>query len=313
MLLCVDDGAVVYLNGAEIGRENMPTGPVKTSTLALRVLGNNDEGLYHRLVVPSNVLLAGRNNVLAVEVHQAALKSSDLFFDLALRALRVEAPPAEVTVGAQQIVEMFHKQHLVGFGVTIPDGYIDGGRRMRFDAQGLAESGREILVVDRAHDAELADDLAFARSPELRALPPLERIQRLAARIDRETTPPGGGRWVAPTVEQLEKEFANKPVLLGNWMEQCDAGVCRHRGLLFKLLADEAGLEVALVRGNYAHNGPPGVPHVWNEVLLPDGRRIVVDVMHHGGKAYFPEVTDPEVVRYYLKVDDRPWYGSKAD
>jgi transglutaminase/protease-like cytokinesis protein 3 len=96
-------------------------------------------------------------------------------------------------------------------------------------------------------------------------------------------------------------------------MDQCQAGVCRHRSLLFKILADEAGLKVALVRGNYARKGPPGVAHAWNEVLLDNGSRLLVDVMHNGGKPKFPEVTDPEVIKHYLKVDNTPWYSAKAD
>ncbi len=313
ILLCADDGAVVYLNGQEIGRQNMPEGPLTASTLATRVIANDNEGFYSRLRVPASAVLTSKRNVLAVEVHQGAAKSSDLFFDLALKTVPADDSAAEVAADAQQVIVLFNKQHYIGPGVKIPDGYIDGGRHMAVDTQGYASSGREILLVNRSRDAELADDLAFARSPELRALPALERIQRIAARIDRETTPPGGLRWVGETTEQLEKEFTNKPVLIGDWMDQCQAGVCRHRSLLFKILADEAGLNVALVRGNYASKGPPGAPHAWNEVVLDDGRRVLVDVMHNGSKPKFPEVTAPRVVQHYLKVDGTPWYRAEAN
>src|SRR6185295_8137875 len=104
------------------------------------------------------------------------------------------------------------------------------------------------------------------------------------------------------TTEQLQIEFADKPLLIGDWVDQSHAGVCRHRALLFKILADEAGLRSALVRGNYAvHLGQPGFAHAWNEVVLSDGRRRLVDVMHNGGKSKFPEVTSLEVVQRYLK------------
>lgn len=79
-----DDGAVVYLNGVEIYRFNLPEGEINASTLALRSLGQAEEGRYHHLALDPGSLAAG-TNVLAVEVHQAAPDSSDLGFDLVLR------------------------------------------------------------------------------------------------------------------------------------------------------------------------------------------------------------------------------------
>jgi len=38
-----DDGVVLYLNGREIARSNMPSGPVAFTTLASSVIGNADE------------------------------------------------------------------------------------------------------------------------------------------------------------------------------------------------------------------------------------------------------------------------------
>ncbi len=65
----VADGAVFYLNGVEIHRQNMPTGAVGYATTALtNVTGPNYSG-------PVNVSAASLvfgSNVLAVEVHQAA-------------------------------------------------------------------------------------------------------------------------------------------------------------------------------------------------------------------------------------------------
>lgn len=313
VLLCVDDGAVVYLNGQELERTNMPSGRVTASTLARETVDNRGEGFYARVRVPQQLVRTRAKNVVAVEVHQAAAKSSDLFFDLALKVMPAEASDPEVPAAAREVVDIFNKQHYVGPGTKIPDGYLDGGRRMALDAAGHASSGREILWVDRARDAELAADLSFARSAQLRALPPLERAQRIAARIDAETTPPGGLKWVGETTEQMEKDVKNRPVLIGDWVDQCQAGVCRHRSLLFKILADEAGLRTALVRGNFSKGGPSGFPHAWNEVFLDDGRRVLVDVMHNGGQPKFPEVTDPKVVERYLKVDNTPWYGPTAN
>jgi hypothetical protein len=312
ILLCVDDGAVVYLNGRELGRTNMPDGPVTQATMALRTIAEDDEGFYQRFHIPADALRAGAKNLLAIEVHNISANSSDLYFDLALKTFPAEAKP-DVVADAAQVVRTYRAKHYVGPDLKIPDGYIDGGRRMEVDSAGHAASGREILSVDRARDVELGDDLAFARAAELRALPELERVQRLAEWIDRETTPYAGLRLVERSTDELEKDFEGKAILIGDWLDQCHAGVCRHRSLLFKILADEAGLKAALVRGNFMQkNKRRGFAHAWNEVFLSDGRHLLVDVMHNGGNATFRDVTDSYVIEHYHKVDDSPWYGAKA-
>jgi len=309
LLHCVDDGAVFYLNGKELGRANMPDGPVTATTLAARVIADNEEGFYQRLHVPGEALRVGRN-VLAVQVHQVSPMSSDLYFDVALKTLPAETPELKLAGEVEELVNAYAQRHYLGPEVRIPDGFFDGGRRMRFDADGRAASGREILLVDRVRDEEFAPHLAYARSPELASLPVLERAERLAAYVDRVTTPPGGLRWVEQTAEQLRKEFVGQPVFLGDWIDQCEAGVCRHRSLLFKILADEAGLKTALVRGNYATLDRPGFPHAWNELFLDDGSRVLVDVMHMRGKPRFRELTESFVVERYRRVDDTPYYGA---
>ncbi len=78
-----DDGAAVYLNGAEVFRSNMPGGTITSTTLASAALGGADETTFVTASVPASSLVAG-TNVLAVEVHQANGTSSDVTFDLEL-------------------------------------------------------------------------------------------------------------------------------------------------------------------------------------------------------------------------------------
>jgi hypothetical protein len=80
-----DDGAVVYLNGTEIARSNMPAGTPTDATLASATLGGAQESEVVVFDTPAGLLRPG-SNVIAVEVHQAAATSSDISFDLALRA-----------------------------------------------------------------------------------------------------------------------------------------------------------------------------------------------------------------------------------
>ncbi|MFZ2650021.1 MAG: Ig-like domain-containing protein [Burkholderiaceae bacterium] len=78
-----DDGAVVYLNGTEIARSNMPGGTITSSTRASTAIPDSAEATYHAYTVAITVLLTGVN-VIAVEVHQYLGDSSDLSFDLEL-------------------------------------------------------------------------------------------------------------------------------------------------------------------------------------------------------------------------------------
>src|SRR5207244_3860936 len=75
-----DDGAVVYLNGTEVFRSNMPSGTIAFNTLAS---GTGEyQSFFTTSISPS--LLVGGNNVIAVEIHQGAPDSSDISFDLDL-------------------------------------------------------------------------------------------------------------------------------------------------------------------------------------------------------------------------------------
>ncbi len=79
-----DDGAVVYLNGTEIIRSNMPqNGTISYTTLATAAESGAGESTYYAFAIPPALLVTG-SNTLAVEVHQYSRSSSDMSFDAAL-------------------------------------------------------------------------------------------------------------------------------------------------------------------------------------------------------------------------------------
>ena len=82
-----DDGAIVYLNGTEIMRSNMPGGAVNYQTYAAGTVGGGDETTFFNQAVPISNLVEG-SNTLAVEIHQGSGSSSDISFDLRLRATK---------------------------------------------------------------------------------------------------------------------------------------------------------------------------------------------------------------------------------
>ncbi|HWN95601.1 MAG TPA: Ig-like domain-containing protein, partial [Methylomirabilota bacterium] len=88
-----DDGAVVWLNGTPVWVNNFPAG---TTTIDYQTLAANaaDDGVtYFTANVPAAGLVVQGTNVLAVEIHQGALNSSDLSFDFALDVEGAGAPP----------------------------------------------------------------------------------------------------------------------------------------------------------------------------------------------------------------------------
>lgn len=80
-----DDGAVVYVNGAEVWRTNMPVGAVDYETLATSTVSDADESTFFETSIDPAVLQTG-TNVIAVEVHQEFRESSDVSFNLQLIA-----------------------------------------------------------------------------------------------------------------------------------------------------------------------------------------------------------------------------------
>jgi hypothetical protein len=78
-----DAGAAVHLNGTEILRSNLPTGPLDASTRARRGVDGQEEIMYFPFEVDPGLLVEGRNQ-LAVELHLANPGSADQGFDLAL-------------------------------------------------------------------------------------------------------------------------------------------------------------------------------------------------------------------------------------
>ena len=85
ILLRRDDGAVVYVNGVEVARSNLPAMPavIDHLTRASSSVSGTAESIFLEIPIGSAAFVDG-TNALAVEVHQDRPTSSDLSFDLAL-------------------------------------------------------------------------------------------------------------------------------------------------------------------------------------------------------------------------------------
>ena len=87
-----DDGAIVYLNGVEVVRNNMPSDPITYLTYSAG--GSGDDGNTW-FSFPVGAGFQEGPNTIAVEIHNVSPTSSDISFDLSLSA--DYSPPASAT------------------------------------------------------------------------------------------------------------------------------------------------------------------------------------------------------------------------
>jgi hypothetical protein len=79
-----DDGAVVYVNGVEVGRNNLPAGPITFATPATAIISDRAaEKTIIPITIPTSAFVPGVNTI-AVEIHNSDRWSGDLSMDLKL-------------------------------------------------------------------------------------------------------------------------------------------------------------------------------------------------------------------------------------
>jgi len=130
LVLIYDDGAVVYLNGKEVARRNLPEGKLDSETVALRAIGATGE---FRAMIPVELLKFEAVNTVAVEMHQSGPTSSDLYLDL-----KLTGHPAEI--------------------LPDPEPYRDGMIAIR---QGKLEEGAQLLSKMSPDHPEYAQAMAM--------------------------------------------------------------------------------------------------------------------------------------------------------
>jgi lysophospholipase L1-like esterase len=87
------DGAVVWLNGSEIYRTNMPAGPIAFTNLALGLLTNDEPYIFEPTNITGRGLSPG-SNLIAAEVHISQPACPLSGFDMELIGAGYYLPPA---------------------------------------------------------------------------------------------------------------------------------------------------------------------------------------------------------------------------
>lgn len=153
-----DDGAVVHLNGVEIGRTNMPAGPINSSTPALSNPRGAEETTYYEIPIPINRLVEG-DNVISVELHKASLSDGDMSFDARVELLKSSNPnPITLTTSGR-----------VNARARTTGGEWSG-LNSHFFAVGAQSPGPSNIVISELHyhpaDPTQPQELAVTSDPE---------------------------------------------------------------------------------------------------------------------------------------------------
>lgn len=94
-----DDGMVVYVNGTEVWRNNMPTGTIAYNTWASTACSDDGGTVQTVALSKAASMLVSGNNTIAVEMHQSGGTSSDLSFDFQLQGLTGGGAGATISRG----------------------------------------------------------------------------------------------------------------------------------------------------------------------------------------------------------------------
>lgn len=87
-----DDGIVVYLNGEEIVRDNMPTGTITFNMFSSTIIDGAAESVYNVFSIPKSKFVNG-NNRISIELHNRSATSSDLRMDAYLKTVVTTTTP----------------------------------------------------------------------------------------------------------------------------------------------------------------------------------------------------------------------------
>jgi hypothetical protein len=194
-----DDGAVVYLNGVEVLRSNMPESPSTYGTWSAVPAAGAEENQFFPAAIPPAHLRSG-TNVMAVEIHQSDAASSDLSFDFELLAntpLGNQLPVATVSIAPSIVAtgEIFAVSVAASdpeTAVTQIDGMQDGTTIQTFFADSGAFNWSNSVVGIHDYTARSTDLTGMmGMSPPERLLVTLPGFQQQSVFLPKFSSPAG--------------------------------------------------------------------------------------------------------------------------
>ncbi|MEO1833539.1 MAG: lamin tail domain-containing protein [Akkermansiaceae bacterium] len=198
-----DGGAIVYVNGMEVVRDNMPEGVIGFSTGSI---DDGVEGEFDTFSFDPNLLIEGTNTI-AVEVHNRTVGSGDMVFDLSLSGSRPLTIDSTTTVRARSLdgttwSALSEATFLAGVPATPENLVISKIHYHPDDGQGELSEYIELMNLSN-EDVNLAG-VAFT--------------QGITFTFDEQTTlAPGQRAVLVADVTAFEAAFGNSAIIIGTY------------------------------------------------------------------------------------------------
>ena len=136
----VDDGVIIYLNGNEVHRFNLPFGPITYTNFASAAILN---GTYRSPVGINLTNLVLGTNVLAAEVHQFSTSGNDVAFGAELWARVETVPRVPFSESNEGWIELLNRG---SNAVNLTGWRIDEGIDYRFPSNTMIAPGGYLVV-----------------------------------------------------------------------------------------------------------------------------------------------------------------------
>jgi hypothetical protein len=243
-------------------------------------MGSTKEGKIKDVRIGRPLNIEGRKSGSTTAIETINVDDAVGRIHLMTRTSVYDVKMADKSKEHRRVSLLFLRRGYLDFHDRMPDGFYDGGRHMKYylkDGKLKMRSPREIVILDSVQDPAMKIHLAKV-TKLMEGINDLETKIRILALFVSNVL---GGSQLTKQQGINIGDLSDKNVaeILAVTQEgqlplgYLNYGVCRHRALLFKFLADRLGIPSRLVRGNV-----PGA-HQWNVVLL-HGKPYIVDVMY---------------------------------
>lgn len=263
-------------------------------------LGEKRTGKIKELKIGAKILLDGKPNTSTSELEMINIEDKIPSIALKTRNSVYSIYMADESNISRKQSLKFLRTGCLDFNEKMTDGFYDAGRNTAYyieENKLRIFSPREIIGLSEERDPALKILINSAKSLLGRVKDLETRIKMLSIFVSNSM---GGSTRVeypehdlillsGHEVRNITKDKPQQNIVPIGYLNH---GVCRHRALLFKYLADRFEIPSRLVRGDYRSSG-----HQWNVVQI-NGEDFIVDTMQRKNPTEMYAVGSEEAKNY---------------